>query len=184
MWEEDYRFSLLLYYRVICGLSVPSQHLLVLLFGTFRMVSDSADSFGTRMSPEAIGISVAPSLFHTCIHDGQRVRSIIIISDNNHCLFKAKLEDVVRFRLASDVVAKIIRGFGYTNLFPRSCYEFYAKITGRTLRVDENWLFTFQYPASKPTQLLLNYYSEAISFELNVVDCFTNCEPFSIQRSY
>jgi hypothetical protein len=76
---------------------------------------------------------------------------IYYYSDNTHCLFQAKLEDVVRFRLASDVVAKIIRGFGYTNLFPRSCYEFYAKITGRTLRVDENWLFTFQYPASKPT---------------------------------
>jgi hypothetical protein len=119
--------------RVICGLPVPSQHLLVLLFGTFRMISDSADSFGTRMSPEAIGISVAPSLFHSCIHDGQRV---------------AKLEDVVRFRLASEVVTKIINGFGYTNLFPRECYEFYARITGRTLRVDENWLFTFQYPAN------------------------------------
>jgi hypothetical protein len=60
--------------RVISGLSVPSQHFLALLFGTFRMITDSAEAFGTRMSPEAIGVSVAPSLFHTCIHDGQRVR--------------------------------------------------------------------------------------------------------------
>ena len=52
---------------------MPSQHLLVLLFGTFRIISDSADTFGTRMTPEAIGISVAPSLFHTCMNDNQRV---------------------------------------------------------------------------------------------------------------
>uniref|UniRef100_A0A914Y366 Rho-GAP domain-containing protein n=1 Tax=Panagrolaimus superbus TaxID=310955 RepID=A0A914Y366_9BILA len=118
--------------RVICNLSVPSQHLLVLLFGTFRIISDSADTFGTRMTPEAIGISVAPSLFHTCMNDNQR----------------AKLEDVMRFKLASQVISKIIQGFGYTNLFPRECYEFYARITGRTLRVDEHWHFTFQYPSN------------------------------------
>jgi hypothetical protein len=117
--------------RVICNLSVPSQHLLVLLFGTFRIISDSADTFGTRMTPEAIGISVAPSLFHTCMNDNQR----------------AKLEDVMRFKLASQVISKIIQGFGYTNLFPRECYEFYARITGRTLRVDEHWHFTFQFPS-------------------------------------
>ncbi|KAI6172422.1 RhoGAP domain protein [Aphelenchoides besseyi] len=123
--------------RVICSLSVPSQHLLVLLFGTFRIISDSAETFNTRMGPDAIGISVAPSLFHTCIHDQ-----------------RAKLEDVMRFKLASQVISKIIQGFGYTNLFPRECYEFYARITGRTLRVDEHWHFTFQYPSnafSKPT---------------------------------
>jgi hypothetical protein len=118
--------------RVICNLSVPSQHLLVLLFGTFRIISDSADTFGTRMTPEAIGISVAPSLFHTCMNDNQR----------------AKLEDVMRFKLASQVISKIIQGFGYTNLFPRECYEFYARITGRTLRVDEHWHFTFQFPSN------------------------------------
>lgn len=51
---------------------MPSQHLLVLLFGTFRVINDFAETFETRMSSDAIGISVAPSLFHTCIHD-QRV---------------------------------------------------------------------------------------------------------------
>uniref|UniRef100_A0A1I7XQK4 WS_DGAT_C domain-containing protein n=1 Tax=Heterorhabditis bacteriophora TaxID=37862 RepID=A0A1I7XQK4_HETBA len=82
------------------------------------MVADSADSFGTKMNPDAIAISVAPSLFHSCIHDGRQV------------------------------VRSIITSFGHTNLFPRECYEFYARITGRTLRVDENWLFTFQYPST------------------------------------
>ncbi|KAK6734231.1 hypothetical protein RB195_017795 [Necator americanus] len=63
-----------------------------------------------------------------------------------------KVEDVQRFKLASEVVKNIITSFGHTNLFPRECYEFYARITGRTLRVDENWLFTFQYPSRSLSQ--------------------------------
>lgn len=55
----------------------------------------------------------------------------------------------MRFKTASQVISKIIEGFGFTNLFPRECYEFYARITGRTLRVDEHWHFTFQYPSSR-----------------------------------
>ncbi|KAJ1356599.1 hypothetical protein KIN20_014332 [Parelaphostrongylus tenuis] len=120
------------FYRIFCSLPVPSQHLLVLLFGTFRMVADCSETYSTKMNTDAIAISVAPSLFHSCIHDGRQV----------------KLEDVQRFKLASEVVKNIITSFGHINLFPRECYEFYARITGRTLRVDENWLFSFQYPSS------------------------------------
>ncbi|KAI1715344.1 rhoGAP domain-containing protein [Ditylenchus destructor] len=130
--QQDLDQQRMIFCRVVCSLSVPSQHLLVLLFGTFRIISDSADTFATRMTPDAVGISVAPSLFHTCMTDGQR----------------AKLEDVMRFKMASQVIARIIEGFGYTNLFPRECYEFYARITGRTLKVDEHWHFTFQYPSN------------------------------------
>ncbi|VDP25533.1 unnamed protein product [Soboliphyme baturini] len=119
--------------RVISSLPVPSQHLLVLLFGTFRLICDSSDGSPTRMTPEAIGLSVAPSLFHTCIHDGHR----------------ARIEDVVRFRMASKVVTVIVENFGFSNLFPRDSYEFYARMTGRTLRVEANWHFSFQYPSSK-----------------------------------
>ncbi|GMS84297.1 hypothetical protein PENTCL1PPCAC_6472, partial [Pristionchus entomophagus] len=120
-----------IFYRLVCALPVPSQHLLVLLFGTFRGITDLSDEMGTKMSGEAIGISVAPSLFHSCIHDGNKV----------------KVEDVQRFKLASQVVSSIISSFGHTNLFPRECYEFYARITGRTLRINDNWLFTFQMPS-------------------------------------
>uniref|UniRef100_A0A8R1UG62 Rho-GAP domain-containing protein n=1 Tax=Pristionchus pacificus TaxID=54126 RepID=A0A8R1UG62_PRIPA len=120
-----------IFYRLVCALPVPSQHLLVLLFGTFRGITDLSDEMGTKMSGEAIGISVAPSLFHSCIHDGNKV----------------KVEDVQRFKLASQVVSSIIASFGHTNLFPRECYEFYARITGRTLRINDNWLFTFQMPS-------------------------------------
>ncbi|KHJ95895.1 RhoGAP domain protein [Oesophagostomum dentatum] len=126
------------FYRIFCSLPVPSQHLLVLLFGTFRTVADSSEMYGTKMSPDAIAISVAPSLFHSCIHDGRQ----------------AKVEDVQRFKLASQIVKNIITSFGHTNLFPRECYEFYARITGKTLRVDENWLFTFQYPSIGKAELI------------------------------
>eukprot|EP00080_Pristionchus_pacificus_P001185 PDM61205.1 hypothetical protein PRIPAC_50647 [Pristionchus pacificus] len=122
-----------IFYRLVCALPVPSQHLLVLLFGTFRGITDLSDEMGTKMSGEAIGISVAPSLFHSCIHDGNKV----------------KVEDVQRFKLASQVVSSIIASFGHTNLFPRECYEFYARITGRTLRINDNWLFTFQMPSKR-----------------------------------
>uniref|UniRef100_A0A915HXE6 Uncharacterized protein n=1 Tax=Romanomermis culicivorax TaxID=13658 RepID=A0A915HXE6_ROMCU len=57
------------------------------------------------------------------------------------------MEDIVRFRDASKVIAFMIQEFGRTNLFPRENYEFYARITGRTLRVDENWQFTFHVPS-------------------------------------
>uniref|UniRef100_A0A158P810 Tubulin_C domain-containing protein n=1 Tax=Angiostrongylus cantonensis TaxID=6313 RepID=A0A158P810_ANGCA len=97
------------------------------------MVADCSETYGTKMNTDAIAISVAPSLFHSCIHDGRQV----------------KVEDVQRFKLASEVVKNIIASFGHINLFPRECYEFYARITGRTLRVDENWLFSFQYPSSE-----------------------------------
>ncbi|MCP9261276.1 hypothetical protein DINM_004653 [Dirofilaria immitis] len=91
-------------------------------FWHFYMISESADAFGSRMTTEALGISVAPSLFHSCIHDGQR----------------AKIEDVIRFKIASEIITRIIENFGYVSLFPRENYEYYARITGRTLRFDEN----------------------------------------------
>ncbi|KAL3100174.1 hypothetical protein niasHT_029904 [Heterodera trifolii] len=126
-----------LFCRIVTGLPVPSQHLLALLFGTFRVITDSAQTFGTRMTPDAIGISVAPSLFHTCIHDGQR----------------AKLEDIMRFKLASQVISKIIQSFGAVRLFPFECYEFYARITGKTLRRDENhWHISFHLPSRTLSQ--------------------------------
>uniref|UniRef100_A0AC35U529 Rho-GAP domain-containing protein n=1 Tax=Rhabditophanes sp. KR3021 TaxID=114890 RepID=A0AC35U529_9BILA len=132
--ESDPEKQRQIFCNIVCKMSLPSQHLLILLFGTFRIIADSSETFGTRMTSDAIGISVAPSLFHSCIHDA-----------------RAKFEDVMRFKQASSVVSTLITGFGCTNMFSRDCYEFYARITGRTLRVDENWLFSFQFPTNKLT---------------------------------
>ncbi|KAJ1361815.1 hypothetical protein KIN20_021165, partial [Parelaphostrongylus tenuis] len=60
---------------------------------------------------------------------------------------KVKFEDVWRFKLVTEVVKNIITSYRHINLFPLECYEFYARITGRTLRVDKNWLFSFHYPS-------------------------------------
>uniref|UniRef100_A0A0N5AYV4 Rho-GAP domain-containing protein n=1 Tax=Syphacia muris TaxID=451379 RepID=A0A0N5AYV4_9BILA len=110
-----------LFCRVVCSLCLPSQHLLVLLFGTFHMVSEASDIGSAKMTPDALGISVAPSLFHSCIH-----------------MREAKMEDVLRSKIASEVISKVIQNFGHISLFPKTCYEFYARMTGRTMRVDEN----------------------------------------------
>uniref|UniRef100_A0A915HXT5 Rho-GAP domain-containing protein n=1 Tax=Romanomermis culicivorax TaxID=13658 RepID=A0A915HXT5_ROMCU len=61
-----------LFCRIVSTLPVVSQHLLVLLIGTFSCIVENAERYQTRMNPEALGVSVAPSIFHTCIHDRSR----------------------------------------------------------------------------------------------------------------
>ena len=40
----------------------------------------------------------------------------------------------------------LIDNFGVSNLFGRDNYEYYARITGRILKVEEDWIFSFRYP--------------------------------------
>jgi hypothetical protein len=40
----------------------------------------------------------------------------------------------------------LIDNFGVSNLFGRDNYEYYARISGRILKVEENWIFAFKYP--------------------------------------
>ena len=65
------------------SLPVYSQHLLVLLFGTFRVIHSNCEAAQTGMTAEALGVSVAPSFFHTCVAAGKT----------------AKMEDVQRFKV-------------------------------------------------------------------------------------
>jgi len=111
---------------IINNLPVYSQHLLVLLFGTFRVISTKSDKTG--MSAEALGVSVAPSFFHTC-STGKT----------------AKMEDVERFKNATRVTSFFIEHFGMTWLFTKEIYEYYARLTGRILRVENKYIF-FTYP--------------------------------------
>ncbi len=69
--------------RVYSSLPVYSQHLLVLLFGTFRVIHSNCERAQTGMTAEALGVSVAPSFFHTCVSTGKT----------------AKMEDVQRFKV-------------------------------------------------------------------------------------
>lgn len=47
---------------------------------------------------------------------------------------------------ASAIMKFMIDNFGVFNLFGRDNYEYYARITGRVLKVEENWIFAFKYP--------------------------------------
>ncbi|KAG7187890.1 hypothetical protein KM043_013861 [Ampulex compressa] len=117
-------------HRLITSLPIYTQHLLVLLFGTFRVVAVNSEKAHTGMSSEALGVSVAPSFFQSCVSDGKT----------------AKMEDVLRFKVATRVMKFLIDNFGVSNLFGRENYEFYARITGRILKVEEDWIFSFRYP--------------------------------------
>ncbi|XP_066588663.1 unconventional myosin-IXAb-like isoform X2 [Prorops nasuta] len=117
-------------HKLITSLPMHTQRLLVLLFGTFRVVAVNSERARTGMSSEALGVSVAPSFFQSCVSDGKT----------------AKMEDVLRFKVATRVMKFMIDNFGVSNLFGRANYEFYARITGRILKVEEDWIFSFRYP--------------------------------------
>lgn len=72
-------------FRILLSLPVVTQHLLVLLFGTFRAIANSSESSNTGMTSEAISISVAPSFFQSCVSEGNKF---------------AKIEDVQRFKVS------------------------------------------------------------------------------------
>lgn len=67
-------------------MSLPghTQRLLVLLFGTFRVIAINADKCATGMTSEALGVSVAPSFFQSC-DDGKT----------------ATMDDVLRYKVCS-----------------------------------------------------------------------------------
>jgi hypothetical protein len=53
---------------------------------------------------------------------------------------------MVWFQVATKIMKFLIDNFGVSNLFGRDNYEYYARITGRILRVEEDWIFSFRYP--------------------------------------
>ncbi|XP_071551485.1 uncharacterized protein [Panulirus ornatus] len=117
-------------HRLITSMPAVTQHLLVLLFGTFRVIAMNANRAQTGMTSEALGVSVAPSFFQSCVADGKT----------------ARMEDVIRYKVATQIMQFLIDNFGVSNLFGRANYEYYARITGRILKVEEDWIFAFRYP--------------------------------------
>ena len=59
----------------------------MLLFGTFRVIHGNSESAKTGMTAEALGVSVAPSFFQTCVTDGKI----------------AKPEEVQKFKVARQI---------------------------------------------------------------------------------
>lgn len=76
-------FDFVVFYRLITSQPIYTQRLLVLLFGTFRVIASNSEQVGTGMSSEAIGVSVAPSFFQSCVSDGKT----------------ARMEDVLRYKV-------------------------------------------------------------------------------------
>lgn len=102
--------------RLITSLPPVNQHLLVLLFGTFRAIASTSKKVNTGMTSEALGVSVAPSFLQSCVADGCKI---------------AKMEDVHRYKVATMIMKFIIDNFGVSNLFGRENYEYYARMSGR-----------------------------------------------------
>lgn len=59
--------EIILFYRLIVSLPVYTQRLLVLLFGTFRVIASNSDRGQTGMTSEALGVSGKPFLTNSSL---------------------------------------------------------------------------------------------------------------------
>lgn len=50
------------------------------------------------------------------------------------------------FQVAIAIVKFLIDNFGVCNLFGLPNYEYYARLTSRVLKVENNWIFAYKYP--------------------------------------
>merc|ERR1712226_1502489 len=88
------------------------------------------------MTAEALGVSVAPSSFHTCVSEGKVARPEEVQK------FKEFLDTCQKnVMLATQIVTFFIEHFGMRDLFGRENYEYYARLTGRILKVEDEWIF-------------------------------------------
>lgn len=53
---------------------------------------------------------------------------------------------------------EIIEKFAVVDLFGRANYEFYARITGRVIKVQDEWICSFIYPPPPRRKLLIKIY--------------------------
>jgi hypothetical protein len=83
---------------MITSLPEQTQRLLVLLFGTFRVIATHANRANTGMSSEALGVSVAPSFFQSCVSDGKQ----------------ARMEDVLRYKVRTVIIELWFYSFVHT----------------------------------------------------------------------
>ena len=86
---------ILFIFSVFRSLPHYSQHLLVLLIGTFYEIHINSERGNTGMTAEALGISVAPSFFHTCVSEGkiakpEEVQKFKVWKAKNHFSFTSE----------------------------------------------------------------------------------------------
>ncbi|XP_012230307.1 unconventional myosin-IXa-like isoform X2 [Linepithema humile] len=153
---------------LITSMPICTQRLLVLLFGTFRVIAVNSEIAETFMNSEALGVSVAPSFFQSCVSDGKT----------------AKMEDVLRFKVATRITKFMIDNFGVLNLFGKDNYEYYARITGRIINMEEDGFFNFRYPPDTfvSKQLSLETKKTWLQYECEECGLKFNLESMSHQK--
>ncbi|KPU78424.1 uncharacterized protein Dana_GF24084, isoform H [Drosophila ananassae] len=151
-------------HRLFASLPKYTQHLLVLLFGTFRVIASNAAHASTGMTSEALGVSVAPSFFQSCVSDGKT----------------ARMEDVLKFKVATKIMQNIIDKFATHDIFGRENYQYYARVTGRILKVQDEWICSFQYPPPPRGKLAQQKYALQHSLEAEKTWLQCQCERWGL----
>ncbi|XP_052848374.1 rho GTPase-activating protein 20 isoform X7 [Drosophila gunungcola] len=152
-------------HRLFGSLPKYTQHLLVLLFGTFRVIASNAAHASTGMTSEALGVSVAPSFFQSCVSDGKT----------------ARMEDVLKFKVSTKIMQNIIDKFATHDIFGRDNYEYYARVTGRILKVQDEWICSFQYPPPPRGKLAQQKYALQHSLEAEKTWLQCQCERWGLR---
>ncbi|XP_058065678.1 uncharacterized protein LOC131215305 [Anopheles bellator] len=149
-------------HRLLMSLPGHTQRLLVLLFGTFRVIATNSERADTGMTSEALGVSVAPSFFQSCVSDGKT----------------ARMKDVLRFKaevhVATKIMKQMIEQFTDCYLFGRVNYEYYVRVTGRVLRVQDEWICSFRYPPPPRGKTAQQHY--ALKLALQTEKTWLQCE--------
>uniref|UniRef100_W8B2Z8 Uncharacterized protein n=1 Tax=Ceratitis capitata TaxID=7213 RepID=W8B2Z8_CERCA len=118
------------------------------------------------MTSEALGVSVAPSFFQSCVSDGKT----------------ARMEDVLKFKVATKIMKQIIDKFATHDLFGRENYEYYARVTGRILKVQDEWICSFQYPPPPRGKLAQQKYALQHSLEAEKTWLQCQCERWGLRK--
>ncbi|XP_053684925.1 uncharacterized protein LOC128734659 [Sabethes cyaneus] len=151
-------------HKLLMSLPGHTQRLLVLLFGTFRVIASNSERAGTGMTSEALGVSVAPSFFQSCVSDGKT----------------ARMEDVLRFKVATKIMKQMIEQFAAYDLFGRDNYEYYARVTGRVLRVQDEWICSFRYPLPPRGKTAQQNYALKLALETEKTWLQCECERWGL----
>ncbi|XP_035898160.1 uncharacterized protein LOC118505863 isoform X7 [Anopheles stephensi] len=155
-------------HRLLMSLPGHTQRLLVLLFGTFRVIASNSERAETGMTSEALGVSVAPSFFQSCVSDGKT----------------ARMKDVLRFKaevhVATKIMKQMIEQFTACDLFGRVNYEYYARVTGRVLRVQDEWICSFRYPPPPRGKTAQQHYALKLALETEKTWLQCECERWGL----
>jgi hypothetical protein len=71
------------------------------------------------------------------------------------------------FQIATKIIKFMIDNFGVSNLFGRDNYEYYARITGSILKVENDWIIYFKYPLKSMSSEYTFYIFAFSNHEIN-----------------